>query len=566
MDKLIYVVLVVGLLLLVFAWPKKKRPGKNAAQDEFGEEVTEDFEMEPIDGKQKGKEPAKKQLAKKVVKENSGDKAGSNKVKKAPAKKALVKKAPAKQAPVAKPPTRKQAKRQTNEIQGGANKAMDRKLSQPQEELSDEELLNGYSDSSASQALYKEAEAQSGPAGSQGAQAEQMPEIKMDTEEAVSLNRVRKKRVSETDKKEDNTAAFTGIHFEADELHKFETPQLDDLFGGPDINGENYKDKLFEQIDDIDETEFYGLDSEVSGIQQVSEDLEVHTTAPEPQVETVPLPAENIGIAAQTLMTQETSIPVTHETSAATKPISETHKTPAATIPQVTAQRTSAASAPVTAQRTPATSAIPKSDPIVSETKTVKLASVTDSESNTLNVEEPASNSGEVQPSIEREPMPAVIKPHEGLRFRKRTNTKKATELLPSEIDVRAETSDLSLIFESPDVKQPVEKNGLLTLFNSHVYKNGNATPWDIRYEIQLRNGEEAVVDTGIGIRVPQGIGIKLVTNADLKDKFGLELVSPELVSRLEAAYSLKFTVRGVQAAAYIAKNQSLVSLKIFRI
>lgn len=165
--------------------------------------------------------------------------------------------------------------------------------------------------------------------------------------------------------------------------------------------------------------------------------------------------------------------------------------------------------------------------------------------------------------------IPGSVSMHKptGLKFRERTHTKKVSECLPVEVVPKCEDDRVQVIIESANVKPPVRgENGTLELFNSHVYKQGTTVPWDIRFEVPLVTDEEVTVDTGVGIRVPRGYGIKLIPVDNMQIKFGLELVSPENLSQREAAYSIKFTVKASQIVSYVAKNQPLVMAKIFRI
>lgn len=152
------------------------------------------------------------------------------------------------------------------------------------------------------------------------------------------------------------------------------------------------------------------------------------------------------------------------------------------------------------------------------------------------------------------------------LKFRKRSNAGKSSDLLPDKFTASCSDGDVILQCQSANVKQPVQNNGMLELYNSHVYRDGKTVPWDVRFELQLCEGDEATVDTGIGIRVPEGYGIELVPVSDLETKYGLALVSPTDVSRLDAMFSLKFVVRSIRATSYVQKNKALVCIRIYRI
>ena len=153
-----------------------------------------------------------------------------------------------------------------------------------------------------------------------------------------------------------------------------------------------------------------------------------------------------------------------------------------------------------------------------------------------------------------------------GLQFASRPHLEKSTHLLPEELTPEESKDGIELTVESPNVKAPINNNGLIELYNSHIYKDGKPLPWDIRFEVQLKEDEELTVDTGVGIKLPNGFGIKIIPVENIESKFGLKVISSLDVSRLEAQYSLKFVIRSVGLSSYIAKNQPLIRLKIFRI
>ena len=153
-----------------------------------------------------------------------------------------------------------------------------------------------------------------------------------------------------------------------------------------------------------------------------------------------------------------------------------------------------------------------------------------------------------------------------GLQFASRPHLEKATHLLPEELTPEESKDGIELTVESPNVKAPINNKGLIELYNSHIYKDGKPLPWDIRFEVQLKEDEELTVDTGVGIKLPNGFGIKIIPVENIESKFGLKVISSLDVSRLEAQYSLKFVIRSIGLSSYIAKNQPLIRLKIFRI
>ena len=349
---------------------------------------------------------------------------------------------------------------------------------------------------------------------------EQHPEIKMDTEPINHSTRVRK-RVHEESKQIKREQEIDPIRFEGQDLENFDTPTIDDIFADPEINNENYKEQLFASLEEatIEGNDVTGVKIIPEDIPQVSDDLEPIGEESKKEEEK---PAE------------ERAEELTDETVEKTveDPVGEDSDNDQAVEPE--------------------------------EEQAVEPAE----EQTEEQAEEQADQSAvEQTTSYPDDFVPGSVSfDNTGLKFPERPHTKKVSELLPVELQINYDDDDVAITIESPDVKTPLQKDGMIVLYNSHLYKNGEFVPWDVRYEHQLPEGEEIVVDTGIGIRVPHGFGIKLVPVANMKTKFGLELASSEIVSQREAAFSLKFTVRSVDVISYIAKNQPLIKIKIFKI
>lgn len=151
-------------------------------------------------------------------------------------------------------------------------------------------------------------------------------------------------------------------------------------------------------------------------------------------------------------------------------------------------------------------------------------------------------------------------------KFRQQVNMGKASVLLPKELPVISTTDSVVLKHQSMNVKNPVQKHGMIEMYNSCIYRDNKTIPWDIRFELQIPEGTEVIVDTGIGIRIPKGYGILLVPVAELEEKFGLKVTSQLNVNPIDAMYSMKFSVKSISPMAYIAKNRALVQVKIFKI
>lgn len=339
---------------------------------------------------------------------------------------------------------------------------------------------------------------------------EQRPEIKMDAEPINHSTRVRK-RVHEETKQIKEEKSVDPISFSGQDLENFDTPSIDDIFADPEISSDAYKEQLFAEIEEtpLESNDVKGVHIAHDEVPQVSADLE-------PVDEVIPAeePADEVTPAEE----------------------------PVVKIPEEPVVKT------------------PEEEPSLAGVQEEELMPVTE-ESESVNWE---STSAEEVPT---EFVPGSVSfKNSGLKFPERPHDKKVSELLPAELQFNYDGDDVALSIESPDVKAPVPKDGMIVLYNSHIYKNGVYVPWDVRFEAQLQEGEEAVVDTGVGIRVPHGFGIKIVPVDNIRTKFGLELTSGENVSQRDAAFSLKFTVRSVDVISYISKNQPLVRIKIFRI
>lgn len=401
-------------------------------------------------------------------------------------------------------------------------------------ELTDDELLQSMDDTLADKEFLKsfdkalsdtgddftkeEAAAEEVRKSSKITSNEKKPEIKMDSEEPVKSTRMRKKLVQESAaevKKDDTTS---GMQFIGADVQGIETPSIDDLFADPSVNENNYQDMLFKATKEITPD----ADAIAIGMPTIKEEK---TDIPKEEPEQVSEDLEPIG-----------------KENTANEPLKDTVEKSMEELVEEPAKEST-------------------EDPAEKSTE----------ESVEEYTEEPANKPA--KESIEKpvEPKDTFVPGSEhfdnsGLQFASRPHLEKSTHLLPEELTPEESKDGIELTVESPNVKAPINNNGLIELYNSHIYKDGKPLPWDIRFEVQLKEDEELTVDTGVGIKLPNGFGIKIIPVENIESKFGLKVISSLDVSRLEAQYSLKFVIRSVGLSSYIAKNQPLIRLKIFRI
>lgn len=413
-------------------------------------------------------------------------------------------------------------------------------------ELTDDELLQSMDDTLADKEFLKsfdkalsdtgddfikeEATAEEVRKSSKITSNEKKPEIKMDSEEPVKSTRMRKKLVQESAaevKKDDTTS---GMQFIGADVHGIETPSIDDLFADPSVNENNYQDMLFKATKEITPD----ADAIAIGMPTIKEEK---TDIPKEEPEQVSEDLEPIG-----------------KENIANEPLKDTVEKSMEELVEEPAKESTEDSVEEPAD------------------ESMKLSTEESAEKPAEEyTEEPAVK--QVEGSIDEpaEPKDTFVPGSEhfdnsGLQFASRPHLEKSTHLLPEELTPEESKDGIELTVESPNVKAPINNNGLIELYNSHIYKDGKPLPWDIRFEVQLKEDEELTVDTGVGIKLPNGFGIKIIPVENIESKFGLKVISSLDVSRLEAQYSLKFVIRSVGLSSYIAKNQPLIRLKIFRI
>lgn len=363
------------------------------------------------------------------------------------------------------------------------------------------------------------------------------PAIQMtapEDEPVMHSNRVRKKLVTE-DPNKNKQEVVTGISFTGvnDGL---EATGVDDLFADPELSEENYKKMLFEATEDVNLT-----DNGISGVQAVPEEIEQVSADLEP-------------IAAPTKEQVEESTE------------SETKNALQESLDETTTAVDNAGIEPstVTEEEQPAESSI-ATEP-AETTEEVKTVDETDTNEESIAPIEPTESAEPDGPTDDFVPGSVSLLKSAGLKFRKRESTVKASEALPTDFVPHSNDSQVHVILGDASIKKPVQVNNSIEIYNSGVYKDSKIVPWDIRYEVCVKEGETVTVDTGVGIQVPVGYGVRIVPVENLESKFGLVFSSDENINIRDAAYSIKFNVTGTGYASYVAKNQPLVRIKVFRI
>lgn len=383
--------------------------------------------------------------------------------------------------------------------------------------LADKEFLKSFDKAlsdTGDDFIKEEAAAEEVHRSSEVTSTEKKPEIKMDSEEPIKSTRMRKKLVQESvaEVKKDDTTS--GMQFIGADVQGIETPSIDDLFADPSVNENNYQDMLFKATKEI----MPDSDATAIGMQAVKEEK---PDVPKEEPEQVSEDLEPIG-----------------KEDTANEPVEE----PAEESTEEPAEEPTEESAEKSA-----------------DGYTEEFTEEFTEEPAEKSVEEPAEPKDTFVPGSEHFD-------NSGLQFASRPHLEKATHLLPEELTPEESKDGIELTVESPNVKAPINNKGLIELYNSHIYKDGKPLPWDIRFEVQLKEDEELIVDTGVGVKLPNGFGIKIIPVENIESKFGLKVISSLDVSRLEAQYSLKFVIRSIGLSSYIAKNQPLIRLKIFRI
>lgn len=504
MDYIIFIAIVVVAVLAILFWPKKRK-GTPDHEDDF------DTKKKQNSTKQHGIKGSKKKSIKK------------------PAQKANK-------------PSKEDLKQKKND---SAELTDDELLQSMDDTLADKEFLKSFDKAlsdTGDDFTKEEAAAEEVRKSSKITSNEKKPEIKMDSEEPVKSTRMRKKLVQESAaevKKDDTTS---GMQFIGADVQGIETPSIDDLFADPSVNENNYQDMLFKATKEITPD----ADAIAIGMPTIKEEK---TDIPKEEPEQVSEDLEPIGkenIANEPLKdTVEKSMEELVE-----EPAKESTEDPAEKSTEESVEEYTEDSVEESAD------------------ESMKLSTEESAEEYT---EEPANKPAEESIEESVEPKDTFVPGSEhfdnsGLQFASRPHLEKSTHLLPEELTPEESKDGIELTVESPNVKAPINNNGMIELYNSHIYKDGKPLPWDIRFEVQLKEDEELTVDTGVGIKLPNGFGIKIIPVENIESKFGLKVISSLDVSRLEAQYSLKFVIRSVGLSSYIAKNQPLIRLKIFRI
>lgn len=403
--------------------------------------------------------------------------------------------------------------------------------------LTDKEFLKSFDKAlsdTGDDFIKEEAAAEEVHKSSEVSSTEKKPEIKMDSEEPIKSTRMRKKLVQESvaEVKKDDTTS--GMQFIGADVQGIETPSIDDLFADPSVNENNYQDMLFKATKEI----MPDSDATAIGMQAVKEEK---PDVPKEEPEQVSEDLEPIG-----------------KENTANKPLKDTVEKSMEELVEEPAEESTEDS-------------VEKSTEELAEKPAEESTEDPVEKSTEEPAEEPAKKPAEESIEKPADPNDTFVPGSEhfdnsGLQFASRPHLEKSTHLLPEELTPEESKVGIELTVESPNVKIPINNNGLIELYNSHIYKDGKPLPWDIRFEVQLKEDEELTVDTGVGIKLPNGFGIKIIPVENIESKFGLKVISSLDVSRLEAQYSLKFVIRSVGLSSYIAKNQPLIRLKIFRI
>lgn len=508
MDYIIFIAIVVVAVLAILFWPKKKK-GTQDHEDDF------DTKKKQNSTKQHGIKGSKKKSIKK------------------PAQKANK-------------PSKEDLKQKKND---SAELTDDELLQSMDDTLADKEFLKSFDKAlsdTGDDFTKEEAAAEEVRKSSKITSNEKKPEIKMDSEEPVKSTRMRKKLVQESAaevKKDDTTS---GMQFIGADVQGIETPSIDDLFADPSVNENNYQDMLFKATKEI----MPDADAIAIGMPTIKEEK---PDIPKEEPEQVSEDLEPIG-----------------KENTANEPLKDTVEKSMEELVEEPAKESTEDPAEESAEKPAKESTEDSVEEPADES--MKLSTEESAEKPAEEyTEEPAVK--QVEGSIEEpaEPKDTFVPGSEhfdnsGLQFASRPHLEKSTHLLPEELTPEESKAGIELTVESPNVKAPINNNGLIELYNSHIYKDGKPLPWDIRFEVQLKEDEELTVDTGVGIKLPNGFGIKIIPVENIESKFGLKVISSLDVSRLEAQYSLKFVIRSVGLSSYIAKNQPLIRLKIFRI
>lgn len=563
MDFRIYVVIVLAIVLAVLFWPKKKKSTPEDLDD-----VASDDTKKAVKGKKIKEKPAKSDRSAKLL--NSVKK---EKKKNTRAELKAKKSSKGKQVQKAEEPELSDEDLFSEEFSMPEADASSMSMQQVTDEETAEHAPadeSTYYGEHAPADELAEASAESSVESSTEAAEESKPVIKMDSEPVVRSNRVRKKLHSESkvvEEKQDDV----GISFLGTEMQSM-PPTFNGIFDDPELFAQSQSNAA--AMADLlrgDYEKEEANDSAKVATEKVVATMDV------PQVSSAlePMKKELSDLTEAQATTQKEAEKPTNEGIVPTE--EEVSKNATVAIESTAEQPTDS----LEAAHEENDNTVPSED-AGDESELEPVEEVVEpkepaEEPAEEPVEEPASprfniSRGEPIKGIKREVdtfIPGSVSMHKptGLKFRERTHTKKVSECLPVEVVPKCEDDRVQVIIESANVKPPVRgENGTLALFNSHVYKQGTTVPWDIRFEVPLVTDEEVTVDTGVGIRVPRGYGIKLIPVDNMQIKFGLELVSPENLSQREAAYSIKFTVKASQIVSYVAKNQPLVMAKIFRI
>lgn len=351
------------------------------------------------------------------------------------------------------------------------------------------------------------------------AETEAPPVIEMGDEPVIHSNRVRKKLNTDIPD-ETKTEITQGISFEGSDT-SVGTSDIDELFENSSLSDEDFKKMMFGEIAPTKLST--GVPNTANG-ESLADEFWGGEAVSDAQADEV----------------HESTSDVGKESQVAEPEITEP------TEPEVTATE----SEPEEQTAEPTEPEVAASEPIESEVA--------------ASASEPEEQAAD--PTDTFVPGSVDMSAPRGLKFRDRDSVNKASEVLPEVYEPHTSGEEVHVTVSQPDTKAPNACEYGLEIYNGAVYSGDKLIPWNTRYEVLVREGEELTVDTGVGIQVPDGYHIRLVPNKYLQDKFGLKLVSEPELTALDAAYFIKFKVAGLSMTSYIAKNQSLVYVQVYKI
>lgn len=115
------------------------------------------------------------------------------------------------------------------------------------------------------------------------------------------------------------------------------------------------------------------------------------------------------------------------------------------------------------------------------------------------------------------------------------------------------------IAYDNSTVPEVVERNKALELSSYHVFVDGKRKYWDDLFEVRIPAGSTVVVETGVSLRVPEGITIELSGTEGMFEKFALEQIGENIVKSGEPIIATFKAGEG----AYLSKVGRLVSCRL---